>query len=528
MVIITVSDEDIHATPDEVQQLFLCPGTTYIVNNIPVKGKNITKQTMDISSLKVSDWENIIDRANTMNSKDKTLIITLDISSTNSLTHKYNNVDNILPSTNIYKSTWTQIKTKCNIIFVSKGDNPIILGKTSGFENANDLNIISHSLEFSGITFNGVDLNWTYNSETSIDSSKLTATSVPMLTLINGGTVDLQNLVNKSTINCHGDMSTNNFNLTYSNITVDGNLTIDNWAYGPWPVIDFSTTTYTSSSISGYLQAQSGPKIQSQDTPIDINNTITYLQNSNNNLYSSYYTIADLSNVTNVIDICSNIFGKSGNPHYTINNQQNRMFYYTPGISYEFILRYDISQHPVGFVSDNSSGHSFIIENSNNIRSYNYLELSNNFGTSFPKPNIPELSSANIAKPNPDTLFYDISDTTLDGSLRIIFNINENSELANNIFLYCGNHGTMASPLVLIHDILGSSTSLVLGIEDDGLPPCLPGIGATTHYSCEPLPGICNNTSPKNMCGTCSTEADCGGSDSTSYCWKTGSTGTGC
>jgi len=335
-----------------------------------------------------------------------------------------------------------EIKTKSSIIFTCASS--VILGTTSGYQTvAQNMKITSSSLTFSGCIFNGVDLSWSHFPHplppppSQYLDAPIQYTPAPMLTLINGGTVDSTSMTSPSKIYCNGDMSTTQFNLTYSHVTVDGSVSLDEWwngwltlddfTYGQWPVIDALTQSYTTLTADKLIY----PGLP--QTVTDLSSLIGYLRVEGIN--RNRYSIGHLSTSTNNIDISYSLFGKGSTlAHYTINVQQNRMFYYKPGVTYEFVLNKNTSAHPLGFVSNNSS--------SLNV-TYSTYNLE---PTSLPLPvaNIPELSSANHMSKNQE--FFKIINSTKDGSLHIAFN----PTYSENIFLYCGYHGTMASPLVLI------------------------------------------------------------------------------
>ena len=342
------------------------------------------------------------------------------------------------------------LDVSCNLCFKAFPQGSIILGTTYNYENATNWNITSGGLEFSGITFNGVDLSWQDYSTGNV------------LTLQNGGTVPDVSQIIPSRISALGTVHTINFNLTYCDIEQNQSkqFATDNYAYGQWPVLDFST--YTSLSVTEF-SLQGETPIELFGKPMDISTIFSIIKTKPD--ISDIYSRPELSNSKLInIDVCTNLFGKQGSPHYTLDNKRSRVFYYEPGETYSFVfyplgdtgistLNPDNSgidntgEHPIGFIVANSAGlqnlsgvhlidtHYFDISQHKIDKSLRIPELYNikgnpNISYYLPKPDLSLLQSS----------YYE------SDKMRITMPSSD----VSYIFLYCMNHGHMASPLVLM------------------------------------------------------------------------------
>ena len=417
------------------------------------------------TSLNEASWNDLAKAIHNNNNHQISYNINLTSStSSNTLDYKYASSPPSFPFTpevGVSAENWASIETSSNITFICSSS--VILGTTSGYTDvAQNMKITSSSLTFSGCVFNHADLSWSpYRSSLLGGGASTKSAPAPMLTLKSGGTVDTTSMVNTSKINCHGDMCTNQFNLTYSNVTVDGSLTINNWTYGQWPVIDVSKQTHTTLSAE---------KVYFLDEPghltgaPDINSLLSFLVNNGIPDTSDIYSIGNLdhsgemhdNHPTHRIGVCGELFGVSGNSHYTIDNCRNRIWYYTPYAEYtfKFFEGDDISNstlnpdnsgidnssaHPIGFIGVTHKGDVSNVK----VKNETWMDTST---TSMKPSHIPELSvNSNNAKfylpirRVQTSSFYEDDTVTINISKDFSF-----------VFFYCMNHGHMASPLVLM------------------------------------------------------------------------------
>ena len=441
---------------EQLHHVLNCRDTNYVVgmpgNKHVLSLQETSSITIPITGLNRESW-NYINYINSFSlPTDTTLILELSNSVCDSaLQTQY------LSST----STFPPLDVSHNIKFQSNNSSTIVLGDTSGYD-ISQLYITSPMLEFSGIMFHGIDLSWTCNGESSNSLAH-------PFRLINGKTVspktgDGSNATTTYiTNNSSYGIWTDNFNLTYSSITTT-TLWIDHFAYGQWPIINTNNTLLDISAG----QLRSLTTYYDFSSISNISNLINNFANSQD--FSNIYSTQDLDIGTyNYIDICTNLFGIENNPHYIINNKQNRIFNYSPGQVYNFKF-YDPSAldensnlNPNNSNINDPSSHpiGFILVSSGEILHLSDISVTDNFDISNQSLNkigyqIPELSIDPSSSSNPVISYYlpkgeyDPSYLTLASSWDYeddILTITMPSE--GNIFLYCMHHGLMASPLVL-------------------------------------------------------------------------------